>query len=120
MCKLRRAQVRKSRLAWVRRSQWAQVRKSRLARVRRSRQTRARKLQRVLGRKLRPAVIGWAVVAAGPLSTGAVVMVSVAGLVSVVVYEAGAEEPVVEEARSPRRRCMTARCRYRKRVAETC
>ena len=47
-------------------------------------------------------------------------MVSVVGLVSVVVYEVGVEEPVVEEARSLCRRCMTARRRYRKRIAETC
>ena len=59
-------------------------------------------------------------VAAGLLSMGAVVMVSVAGLVSVVVYEADTEEPVVEEVQSPHYRCMTACCHYRKRVTEIC
>ena len=59
-------------------------------------------------------------VVVGLLSMGAVVMVSVAGLVLVVVYEADTEEPVVEEVRSPHCRCMTACCRYRKRVTEIC
>jgi hypothetical protein len=82
----------------------------------------ARKLWRVLMRNLRRELVrnlwlvaaeGWAAVAVGLLSAEVAVTVLLAGLVSgaVVGLEVGAQEVVVGEARSPRRRCITARRR---------
>jgi hypothetical protein len=68
------------------------------------------------------AEVRWVAVVVRPLSTEAVVMVLLAGLVSGAVarFEADMEGVVEEEARSLHHRCMTACHCYSKRVAEAC